>query len=146
MGYYFPKARTTANLNPEQNERYQALRSEGAKLPPALQRRLLDIKERIDPVTSGEIMSAFDELWQDAVVCWILSGENPDIQWIDLQTEEEEPTEEDRQRAKDWWEHFSGELKESEEQRERYFNEWERKTYPVRTFFRDLFARFRKSP
>jgi hypothetical protein len=143
MGYYFPKAKTVANLNPEQSERYKTLRSPGTELPSALKDRFQAIKERIGHITSGEIWSAFEELWQDAVVCWILSGENPEIEWTDLHTEEKEPTEGERQRAKGWWDNFFREMKEREEREKRELDVWERTNYPVRYFFRKLFARFR---
>ncbi len=144
MGYYFPKAKTTADLSPEQNERYQALRSKDVELPQPLQVRFEVIKERIGPVTSGEIMSAFEELWQDAVVCWVLSNENPEIEWVDPEFAKDERTPEELQRDREAWENTLREWRERDEREKRELEEWERKTYPIRTFFRDMFARFRK--
>lgn len=145
MGYYFPKAKTTADLNPEQSGHYQALRSKGVELPEPLKSRFEAVKERIGPITSGEIMSAFEELWQDAVVNWVLSGENPDIAWIYPEAWKDERTPEELQRDREAWETMLREWKDREERGEREFEEWERKTYPIRTFFRDLLARFRRS-
>ena len=144
MGYYFPKAKTKVDLSSEQNERYQALRSKGAELPPSLKDRFGAVKERIGPLTSGEIMSAFEELWQDAVVNWILSGENPDIAWIYPEAWKDERTLQELQRDREAWEETVRGWKEREEREKREFEEWERKSYPIRTFFRDLFVRFRK--
>lgn len=144
MGYYFPKAKTMADLTPEQTERYKALRSKGEELPPPLQARFGAIKERIGPLTSGEIMSAFEELWQDAVVNWVLSNENPNIEWVYPEAWKDERTPEELQRDREAWEATVRGWKEREEREKREFDEWERKTYPIRTFFRNLFARFRK--
>lgn len=145
MGYYFTKAKTTADLSPKQNERYRALRSKGTELLPTLKSRFEAIKERIGPITSGEIWSAFEELWQDAVVCWILSDENPEIEWIDLHTEEKEPTEEERQRAKEWQENFFREMQEREEREKREYDEWEKVHHPIRRlFWKGLSSIFRR--
>jgi len=144
MGYYFPKAKTTADLNPEQIERYKMLRSKGMESPPQLKEHFEAVKERIGPLTSGEIMSAFEELWQDAVVNWILFGENPDIEWVYPEAWKDERTPEELQRDREAWKNTLREWKERDVREKREFEEWERKTYPIRTFFRDLFARFRK--
>ena len=145
MGYYFPKAKTVPDLNPEQTERYKTLRSKGVELPPPLKDRFESVKERIGPLTSGEIMSAFEELWQDAVVNWILSGENPDIEWVYPEAWKDERTPEELQRDREAREETVRRWKERDECEKREFEEWERKTYPIRTFFRDLFEHFRKS-
>ena len=145
MGYYFPEAKTKADLTPEQAERYNSLRAKGAGLPEPLKLRFEAVKERIGPLTSGEIMSAFEELWQDAVVNWILSGEDPDIAWVYPEAWKDERTQEELQRDREAWKETVRGWKEREEREKREFEEWERKNYPIRTFFRDLFARFRKS-
>jgi hypothetical protein len=135
MGYYFPRAKTAADLNPEQRERYEMLRSsETEQPPPALKARFESIKKRIGPITSGDIWAAFDELWQDAITCWILSGENPKIEWVDLHTEERKPAEEERRRAQKWTEEFLRKLEEDQKCRERELEEWAKINYPVRYF------------
>ena len=59
MGYYFPEAKTVADLAPGQTERYKRLRSKGMELPPSLKTRFEAIKERVGPLTSSENMASF---------------------------------------------------------------------------------------
>lgn len=143
MGYYFPKAKTVADLSEEQKGRYEELRAPETELPLALKNRLEVIKERIGPITSGEVWSAFEELWRDAVVCWILANENPDIEWVDLELAKDERTEEELQRDREAWENTVREWREREERERREYDDWEKKEYPVRHYIRKFFSRFR---
>ena len=143
MGHYFPKAKTMADLSLEQKERYNVLRSKGAELPEPLKARFEAVKERIGPITSGEIWSALKELWQDAIVCWILS-ENSEIEWLDLEFAKDERTEEELQRDREVWENTVRGWIEREEREKREYEEWEKKEYPVRYFLQKFFDRFRK--
>lgn len=140
MGYYFPKAKTTSDLTSKQNERYKVLRSREVELPSSLKDRFETIGKRIGPVTSGEIWSAFEELWQDAVVCWIISGENSEIEWSDLELVKDERTEEELQRDREAWQNTLREWKDRDKRERQECNEWERKKYPVRCFLRKLFS------
>lgn len=142
MGYYFPKAKTTADLiTPEQVKRYNALRTKGAELPEPLKLRFEAVKQRIGPLTSGEIMSAFEELWQDAVVNWILSNENPEIEWVDPEFAKEGRTPEELQRDREAWKATVRGWKERKERERHEFDEREKKEYPVRHLFRKFFER-----
>ena len=102
MGYYFQKARSPKDLNEEQLARYNQLRSpeNDEEHAPELLRRYQEVKDYIGPLTSGEIMSAHEELVQDTVVTWILAGEDPSkVEWSDpkdLVIPEPEPTEEEK--------------------------------------------------
>lgn len=148
MSYYF-KGKKKTDLTTEQKERYAVLRSRDVELPPQLETRLETIREYIGPITSGEVWSAFEELWQDAVVCWILSGENPNIEWVYPEIWRDERTQEEKQQDKAAWEKVLRERNAREECRKRESEQWrhklEREIHPIRTFFRDLIARFRKS-
>jgi hypothetical protein len=146
MGYYFPKAETKEALNPKQLERYRSLRSIGGERPPALNSRLEAIVKRIGSITSGEIWPALEELVQDAFVAWVLADEDPaKVEWLDHYTEEKEPTEEERQRSKEWWGSFQREFKEREERQKREYDEWEKADRPIFHFFRRTLSYFWRS-
>lgn len=107
MGYYYEKARTSKDLSEEQLNRYNALRSTGLKDLPELLSRLEEIKEYIGPLFNGETMSAHEELVQDAIVTWILAGEDPEkVSWTepsDLAVEPPPRTEEEKRASAEAW-------------------------------------------
>lgn len=150
MGYYYAKARSLKDLNEEQQARYREIRSpENDDRHPELIRRYDEVKEYIGPLFNGETMSALEELVQDSVVTWILADEDPSkVQWSnpkDLIVPEPEPTEEERQRNREAWDAMVRRWEEREAREKLEYEEWEKKEYPVRHFFKKLFDRFRKT-
>jgi hypothetical protein len=107
MGYYYEKARTSKDLDEEQLERYDELRTTGAKELPELLSRLQELKEYIGPLCNGETMSAHEELVQDAIVTWILADEDPEeVAWSvpsDLVIAPPPLTEEEKQASAEAW-------------------------------------------
>lgn len=138
MGYYFERAKSRKDLTEEQLGRYEALRSSDDLRPWALESRLKLIRNYIGPLTSGEVMSALEELVQDAFVVWILAGEDPaKAQWAnpdDLIVPPSPPTEEERQRAEEWSRNFMRQLEEQRKQDEADWEEYMRVSHPIRHF------------
>lgn len=132
MGYYFSRAKTREELSEEQRVRYEALRAPDAELPQTLHDRIEWIKEYIGPLTSGEIISAYQELLQDAIVTWILADEDTDkIAWSepkDIKTPP--PSEAERAERQRRWEETVAQIMrdriEREEELEPYRQEYER--------------------
>ncbi len=144
MGYYFEKAKTRKELNEEQLSRYQALRSSKEELPLELTARIEEVRAHIGLLTSGEVMSALEELVQDAFIAWVLAGEDPSkVEWVDpdkLIVPTPPPTEEEKRRAAEWSENFMRQLREHEVERQQNEADW-RTAHPIRYFFRQLAER-----
>lgn len=114
MGYYFEKAKSLKDLNPEQQKRYKTLRSKDQVLSQELLSRFEVVKEYIGPLTSGEIISALEELVEDIFVTWILAGEDlTQVEWVDpkeLAIPKKPLTEEEKRKANEWWKKFEEKL------------------------------------
>ena len=130
MGYYFEKAKTRESMNTEQLERYEAFRSSDSTfpIPQELHDRIEFIKKYIGPITSGEIVAALEELIQDAIVTWILAGENPQkVQWThpdDIATPP--PTEEEKQENRKRWEETVARWEEENKHKQAELELWKR--------------------
>jgi hypothetical protein len=86
MGQYFPAAKDESALNPTQLRRYQTLRiTPEDQWPQPLQDRLDEVKLYVGPLNSSDDYGSLQELIKDAVVSWVLAGEDSqNVAWIDL--------------------------------------------------------------
>lgn len=145
MGYNFSEAKDRKSLNDKQKERFDELYPL-SNLPDALKNRIDRAIEYVGPINNGEAWAARNELITDAIVVWILAGEDPQkVQWLDLEKMDVPPpplSEEEKARRKKKNDDFLRELNEKSERRRREYDEWERKHHPIRYFFFETLPRY----